>query len=136
MSVTACWTLNQKSGLYEVAMGFMDLPHDNFESFKQAFTEKVSEKMGKAVSISFCLNNTTMSSYQTTHQDASQLSLIFDQVKIEMKHPIKSANASRVLQLMDSCLDGEDRYQEFVKQVAVESNMSVEALEFELEPFI
>lgn len=136
MSVTACWTINQKSGLYEVAMGFMDLPHDDFVSFKKTFTEKVSEKLGKPVRISFCLHNTTISSYQTSQQEASQLSLIFDQVKTEMKHPIKTVNASRVLQLMDSCLDGEGRYQEFVKQVAEEANMSVAALEAELEPFI
>lgn len=136
MSDTACWTINQKSGLYEVAMGFMDLPHDDFSTFKKIFTGKVSEKLGKPVRISFCLSNTTISSYQTSQQEASQLSLIFDEVKTEMKDPIKTVNASRVLQLMDSCLDGEDRYQEFVKQVAEEANMSVTALEAELEPFI
>lgn len=48
----------------------------------------------------------------------------------------KSPNASKVLQLMDSSPDGASRYQEFVKQVAKESNVTIEALEEELEPFI
>jgi len=49
---------------------------------------------------------------------------------------VKSANAKRVLQLMDSCEDGEGRYSEFVKLVAHESNVSIESLNAELELFI
>jgi hypothetical protein len=48
----------------------------------------------------------------------------------------KSENAKRVLQLMDSFEDGQERYCEFVDQVAQEANMTKEALEAELEPFI
>ena len=50
--------------------------------------------------------------------------------------PVKSANVSRVLQLMDFCVDGDGRYREFVKQVAEEANISVAVLEADLEPFI
>ncbi len=48
----------------------------------------------------------------------------------------KTENAHRVLQLMDITEDGDDRYGEFVKQVAADANISVEQLEAELEPFI
>ena len=48
----------------------------------------------------------------------------------------KSAAASRVLKLMDSDEDGQDRYGEFVAQVAKEAQINVEQLESELVPFI
>lgn len=49
---------------------------------------------------------------------------------------IKTANAQRVLQLMDSCENGDSRYREFVELVAKEANVSIEQLEAELNPFI
>ena len=49
---------------------------------------------------------------------------------------IKTANAQRVLQLMDSCEDGQDRYREFVIQVSTNAKMSYAQLEKELDPFI
>lgn len=49
---------------------------------------------------------------------------------------IKTANAQRVLQLMDSCEDGSERYREFVNLVAKEANITTKQLEEELNPFI
>jgi hypothetical protein len=49
---------------------------------------------------------------------------------------IKTANAQRVLQLMDSCEDGASRYREFVELVSKEAKISTEQLEKELNPFI
>lgn len=54
----------------------------------------------------------------------------------EQGRPYKSANASRVLELMDSCEDGGRRYGEFVRMVASEAGVSREQLEEELDPFI
>lgn len=54
----------------------------------------------------------------------------------QKKPPLKSAEAKRVLQLMDSFDDGNGRYTEFVQQVSNETNISVEELNKELEPFI
>lgn len=48
----------------------------------------------------------------------------------------KSENAKRVLQLMDSCEDGDSRYQEFIRKISLEYGISIEKLEYELEPFI
>ena len=53
-----------------------------------------------------------------------------------MNTPTKTAEAQRVLQLMDSTEDGASRYTEFVQLVASESNISVKQLERELDPFI
>lgn len=50
--------------------------------------------------------------------------------------PIKTAEAQRVLQLMDSTEDGADRYSEFVRLVAKESGKSIAQIEEELDPFI
>lgn len=50
--------------------------------------------------------------------------------------PIKTKNAKRVLQLMDSEDDGDSRYQEFVALVSKETGVSIEQLEQELDPFI
>ncbi|ENN6469976.1 hypothetical protein AB9X29_003777 [Vibrio vulnificus] len=49
---------------------------------------------------------------------------------------IKSDSASRVLQLMDSYADGQDRYKELLVQVAREDNVPVEQLEKELDEYI
>lgn len=49
---------------------------------------------------------------------------------------IKTSSAKRVLQLMDSCEDGGGRYCEFVKQVSIETGISVENLDKELEHWI
>lgn len=48
----------------------------------------------------------------------------------------KTPNAKRVLQLMDSDEDGDERYDEFVELVAREAGISILQLESELEPFI
>ncbi|WP_415912532.1 hypothetical protein [Neptuniibacter sp. QD37_11] len=48
----------------------------------------------------------------------------------------KTKGAQKVLQLMDSVEDGENRYREFVDQVAQEDGITVAQLEKELEPFI
>lgn len=49
---------------------------------------------------------------------------------------MKSDSVTRVLQLMDSCEDGQERYVEFMAQVASEDNVSVEQLETELNQYI
>ena len=49
---------------------------------------------------------------------------------------IKTPNAKRVLQLMDSYEDGANRYCEFIKLVSKEANITTEQLEEELNPFI
>ncbi|MFA0882291.1 hypothetical protein NHG76_16605 [Vibrio cholerae] len=49
---------------------------------------------------------------------------------------MKSDSVARVLQLMDSCEDGQERYAELVAQVASEDNVSVEQLETELNQYI
>jgi len=49
---------------------------------------------------------------------------------------IKTANAKRVLQLMDSVEDGDSRYNEFVLLVSNESGNSVSKIEKELENWI
>lgn len=49
---------------------------------------------------------------------------------------MKSDCVTRVLQLMDSCEDGQERFTEFVAQVASENNVSVEELETELNQYI
>jgi Ca2+-binding EF-hand superfamily protein len=49
---------------------------------------------------------------------------------------IKTENAAKVLQLMDSTEDGGDRYNEFVSLIAKENGISVSQLEAELDPFI
>lgn len=54
----------------------------------------------------------------------------------ELEEVKKSSSAKKVLQLMDSEEDGQDRYMEFVKRVAKEDNISISQLEKELEPFI
>ncbi len=48
----------------------------------------------------------------------------------------KTNNAQRVLQLMDSEENGNNRYQEFVKLVAKDVGISTQQLGSELEPFI
>ena len=48
----------------------------------------------------------------------------------------KTANANRVLQMMDNVEDGDGCYQEFVELVAKEANISKSQLNKELEPFI
>ncbi len=50
--------------------------------------------------------------------------------------PVKTINATRVLQLMDREDNGAARYREFVEWVASEAGISVQQLETELEPFI
>lgn len=49
---------------------------------------------------------------------------------------VKTSNAKRVLQLMDSCVDGDNRYSEFVKQVSDETGVSVQQINKELENWI
>jgi ribosome-binding protein aMBF1 (putative translation factor) len=49
---------------------------------------------------------------------------------------IKTENASRVLQLMDSYEDAPNDYSKFVKSVSEEQGISIEQLEKELEDFI
>ncbi len=49
---------------------------------------------------------------------------------------MKSDSITRVLQLMDSCEGGQERYAEFVAQVASGNNVSVEQLETELNQYI
>ncbi len=49
---------------------------------------------------------------------------------------MKSDSVTRVLQLMDSCEDGQERYAEFVALVASEDNVSVKQLETELNQYI
>lgn len=49
---------------------------------------------------------------------------------------MKSNSVIRVLQLMDSFEDGQERYAEFVTQVANEDNVSIEQLEQELNQYI
>lgn len=48
----------------------------------------------------------------------------------------KTTNAKRVLQLMDSCVDGDNRYCEFVKQVSAETGVSVQQINEELDHWI
>jgi hypothetical protein len=53
-----------------------------------------------------------------------------------MSAPIKTKRAKKVLQLMDSTIDGPDRYTDFVKQVSKETGVPVSQIERELEAFI
>lgn len=53
-----------------------------------------------------------------------------------LSHYHKTEGAQRVLSLMDSVEDGEERYCEFVKKVAKEMEITAEKLDLELEPFI
>jgi hypothetical protein len=55
---------------------------------------------------------------------------------IDIEPVFKSINAKRVLSLMDSCEDGQDRYLEFVLLVANEAGVTREAVEAEVSPFI
>ncbi|CAH6978952.1 conserved hypothetical protein [Vibrio chagasii] len=50
--------------------------------------------------------------------------------------PQKSQAATKVLQLMDSCEDGDGRYTEFVNEVVAELGVSKEELEKELDLYI
>ncbi len=52
------------------------------------------------------------------------------------RNPAKTAEAKQVLQLMDSCDDGDNRCVEFIKQVSEKSGKSYEQISKELEPFI
>jgi hypothetical protein len=49
---------------------------------------------------------------------------------------IKTANAARVLNLMDSVEDGDGRYTEFVALVAKDANITTGQLDSELDAFI
>ncbi|MFM2668536.1 hypothetical protein AAFX24_27735 [Vibrio mediterranei] len=136
MAITASWTIDKETGLYTVGMGFMDIPHDDFLKFKLLFNRRVSKQVKDTLEIDFCLPTTTLTAQVNSSDQATMVARVFDEVKASMKVPYKSESASKVLQLMDAYEDGEDRYQEFVKQVAAESNISVKTLEAELEPFV
>lgn len=136
MAITASWTIDKETGLYTVGMGFMDIPHDDFLKFKLLFNRRVSKQVKDTLEIDFCLPTTTLTAQVNSSDQATMVACVFDEVKASMKVPYKSESASKVLQLMDAFEDGEDRYQEFVKQVAAESNISVKTLEAELEPFV
>lgn len=136
MAITASWSIDKKTGLYTVSMGFMDIPHDDFLKFKLLFNRRVSKQVKETLEIDFCLPTTTLSAQVNSSEQAILVARVFDEVKASMKAPYKSENASKVLQLMDTYIDGPERYHEFVNQVAAEANISVETLEAELEPFI
>ncbi len=136
MAITANWRKDRETDSFVVGMGFMDLPHQQYDRFKHRFSEKVASKFGKQVDVHFCLPTTSLTANVATQDEASHLAVVFDEVKVLMKPHTKSPNAKKVLQLMDSCWDGQNRYHEFVRMVAKEANMSIEVLEAELEPFI
>ncbi|MGR5296863.1 hypothetical protein ACPV5U_19625 [Vibrio mediterranei] len=136
MAITANWIKDIDTDSFVVGMGFMDLPYQQYDQFKNRFSKQVASEFGREIEIDFCLPTTSLTANVVTQEEASQLAVVFDEVKVLMKQPYKSANAKKVLQLMDSCQDGQDRYQEFVRLVAKDANISIEVLEAELEPFI
>lgn len=58
------------------------------------------------------------------------------ELKLVKRQIEKSEHVKQVLRLMDSCEDGNSRFQEFVRRVSSEYGISIEQLERELEPFI
>jgi hypothetical protein len=59
-----------------------------------------------------------------------------EMIGISKVSPVKTAEAKQVLQLMDSCDDGDNRCVEFIKQVSEKSGKSYDQISKELEQFI
>lgn len=70
------------------------------------------------------------------HQRITMINTVAEWDIERQKPENKTLNASKVLRLMDSVDDGQDRYCEFVKQVADQAGITIDALDAELEPFI
>jgi len=72
----------------------------------------------------------------TTNEDLKYLNNPREILGFEQGVVVKTENAQRVLQLMDSEEDGSQKYSEFVVQVSNDAGITKEHLEIELEPFV
>ena len=72
-----------------------------------------------------------------TVEDFEKFKVMYSEsYQVSKEPPHKTAAAKRVLQLMDSFPDGQNRYNEFVSQVAVELGIRRRQVTVDLTPFI
>ena len=82
---TAIATYCKNENLYRVAMGFMDLPHQNFKQFTKMFDRLASACYSKSIKVQYNKAHTELSTTARTDEEAKALTKVFDALKLRIQ---------------------------------------------------